>query len=366
MCPCWINRLFLLMLAVLLTSLIFRGQRRDSVPDLPEFQGKKFAYQDIAGIGLTPGLTRRDPSDVIRVGDVYYVWYSRVDHDHLPEHKLELRTSGYVATIWYAESRDGGFSWTEIGEALRVGEPGSFDSFAVFTPNIAVIQGRYYLYYTGVKPTPGREDVFENNSHNDTTAIGLAAASSPEGPFERVSTQPILRVMPPKRAGGELITTFDSYRVDDAAVVVRDYDRDGDLEVGLYYKGRDFKQGIRGPALTRMGLAVARSPEGPYIRVNRGAAVLPESHEVLVWPHREGVAAYASFSQTLEFAPDGIDFLNPRLGIKTEPRPNAPGFFRPDLTSPQTFGRGVRWGISMRGGPHPYLVRFEIDLEVRR
>ena len=173
-------------------------------------------------------------------------------------------------------------------------------------------------------------------------------------------------MVPPQHEGGELNTTFDSLRVDDAAVVVRDYDGDGDLEVGLYYKGRDFKHGVRGPGLTKMGLAVAQSPEGPYIRVNRGAAVLPESHEVLVWPHREGVAAYASTSQTLEFASDGIDFLNPRLGILTLPRPSAPGLFRPDLTSPRTFGRGVRWGISMRGGPYPYLVRFEIDLEVRR
>ncbi len=362
----WINRFFLLMLAALLANLILGGQRRSAAHDFPEFQGKGFTFQDIEGIGLTRGLTRRDPSDVIRVGDVYYVWYSRVDHDLLPEHKQELKTSGYVATIWYAESRDGGWSWVEKGESLGLGEPGAFDSFAVFTPNIAKIHGRYYLYYTGVKPTPGRDDAFENNSYNDTTAIGLASAASPEGPFERVSTQPILRAVPPRNESGEPITTFDSYRVDDAAAVVRDYDGDGDLEVGLYYKGRDIKHGPRGPGFTRMGLAVAQSPEGPYVRLNRGAAVLPDSHEVLVWPHREGVAAYASFSQTLEFAPDGIDFLHPRLEIRTVPRPDAPGLFRPDLTFPQTSGRGVRWGISMRGGPFPYLVRFEIDLEIRR
>ena len=39
---------------------------------------------------------RRDPSDVIKVGDLFYVWYSKG--------KI---SPGYDATLWYATSPDG-------------------------------------------------------------------------------------------------------------------------------------------------------------------------------------------------------------------------------------------------------------------
>ena len=31
----------------------------------------------LEGIGAETGVMRRDPSDVIKVGDLYYVWYSK-------------------------------------------------------------------------------------------------------------------------------------------------------------------------------------------------------------------------------------------------------------------------------------------------
>ncbi len=64
---------------------------------------------------------------------------------------------GYWGTIWYATSKDEGYTWTERGEALGVGIEGSFDSQATFTPNILFARGKYYLFYTGVKPTPEQE-----------------------------------------------------------------------------------------------------------------------------------------------------------------------------------------------------------------
>ena len=54
----------------------------------------------VTGIGKEQGVMRRDPSDIIKVDDLYYVWYS----------KGPLRT-GYDATIWYATSPDG-VNWT--------------------------------------------------------------------------------------------------------------------------------------------------------------------------------------------------------------------------------------------------------------
>jgi hypothetical protein len=327
-----------------------------------DFANKGFRFHPAKGLGKVEGITRRDPSDVIGVGDTYFVWYTHVDQTRLPAHLKRLRASGYVGTIWYAVSKDEGHSWVERGEALGTGPAGAFDSFAVFTPNIVKFDGRYWLYYTGVKPTPGKT-IFENNSTNDFTAIGIAVADSPNGPFRRVSDEPILSPSP-RSVDPAKSSPFDSYRVDDAALLVRDYDGDGDMDIWLYYKGRNIDYGRSGPGKTRMGLTVADRPQGPYARVNSGRPILSDSHEVMIWPHRAGVAAYASASRTLEFAPDGVDFTTNPIHVQTLPRPIAPGCFRADLTKPVPFGRGITWGICMKepSGPSPYLLRYEIDL----
>ena len=44
---------------------------------------------------------------------------------------------------------------------LRAQKNGAFDSQATFTPNILFADGKYYLYYTGVKPTPGNEKLLK-------------------------------------------------------------------------------------------------------------------------------------------------------------------------------------------------------------
>jgi hypothetical protein len=36
----------------------------------------RFRYKPITGIGYEKGVSRRDPSTIIRVGDLYYVWYT--------------------------------------------------------------------------------------------------------------------------------------------------------------------------------------------------------------------------------------------------------------------------------------------------
>lgn len=339
---------------------------RESVPELV---GKSFTYHELAGanpdgsegIGRQEGVTRRDPSDVIRAGDTYFVYYSKVDHSKLPERDRRLRASGYSATIWYASSRDEGRTWVERGEALGVGAPGAFDSHAIFTPNILKADEKYYLFYTGVKPTPGRADGgFANNSTTDVTALGLAVSDSPGGPFRRVRETPILATSKPSNDPKTTPSRFDSFRVDDASLIVRDG------KYWLYYKGRNIDDGQGGPGKTKMGVAIAETIEGPYVKQNGGDPILDSSHEVLVWPHREGVAAYASMSRALEYATDGLDFTSDPLGATALPKPIAPGAYRPDLTEPVEYGRGIQWGIAMRdpGGPYPYLIRYEIDLRV--
>ncbi|MDH3712075.1 MAG: hypothetical protein OER04_19465, partial [Cyclobacteriaceae bacterium] len=124
-------------------------------PVVDYFTSVEFNYDNIEGIGYERGVTRRDPSDVINVGALYYVYYTKVSG----------RSPGYWGTIWYATSADEGYTWEEQREILDVGPEGAFDSQATFTPNILFTKGQYYLYYTGVKPTPGNaKGEFENNS----------------------------------------------------------------------------------------------------------------------------------------------------------------------------------------------------------
>ena len=126
----------------------------------------EFAYTDVTCIGYEEGVCRRDPSDVILVDGVYYVWYTKVVQGAL------LYPSGYDGTVWYATSLDG-TDWREQGEAVARGGKGAWDEQSVFTPNILPFGGRYYLYFTAVtKP-------FSNSGPMITrTAIGVASADS--------------------------------------------------------------------------------------------------------------------------------------------------------------------------------------------
>ena len=286
--------------------------------------------REAQGLGPQKGVMRRDPSDVIRVGELYYVWYSKGKVSH-----------GYDATVWYATSPDG-HRWAEKGEALARGGKGTWDEQSVFTPNILAAGGKYYLFYTAVsKP-------FVNRGPNiSKTAIGIAVSDSPDGPWRRVETNPILRASDdPKQ--------FDSMRVDDACLIVRGG------KYWLYYKGRQWNNT---PGNTKMGLAVADRPEGPYVK-SRLNPLIQGGHEVLVWPQGTGVVALIGtvgprgIRNTLRYAPDGLRFA--KLADLANP-PQAPGAYRPEAFADNDKGKMIEWGISIgrKSGYLPFLVRFE-------
>ncbi len=299
-----------------------------------------FRYGPAQGIGFEEGVTRRDPSDVIRVGSVYYVWYTRTTRSR----------GGYDATVWNATSPDGKV-WTEKAEVVARGTKGTWDERSVFTPNILVAEKRYYLFYTAV-PAPFDE--------RTKTAIGVAAADSPDGPWRKSPGNPVLRT---GRSGKWLGASgtradpkgdWDSHRVDDACLIVRDG------KYWLYYKGR--QMGLK-PAQTKMGVAIAEKPAGPYVK-HGSNPLIKSGHEVLVWPYREGVVSLVGPTgpekNTVQYAPDGLTF-----SVKAQVRrvPHAPGAYRPDAFTDTRVGRGVTWGISMvHHKQWPYLVRYECDL----
>jgi hypothetical protein len=78
-----------------------------------------FRYTPLTGLERGPGISRRDPSKVLRIDGTYYVWYTyrRTDAppagtdkatDTIPSRDWDL------AEVWYATSGDG-FHWQERG-----------------------------------------------------------------------------------------------------------------------------------------------------------------------------------------------------------------------------------------------------------
>ncbi len=313
---------------------------------LPKTRKADIRYSPAIGLGAEPSVMRRDPSDIIRtrafayVGDdlkttdTYYVWYTKGNVPHR-----------YNATIWYATSHDG-HTWTEKGEALSRGPKGSWDQQSVFSPTILRTKDKYYLFYTGAPRS------FQNKANEVTeTAIGIAVADSPDGPWQKLTTNPILR--PAKKRWFLPNSSFDSVGVDDACLLVREG------KYWLYYKG---SPGDGAPAHTNMEVAIAEKPEGPYVRYD-GNPVIQGVHEVLVWPVGYGVVAMGGtgpegIGKTLQYAPDGLTFskLQDLDAVLL-----APGAYRPRAFRDKRDGEMIEWGLHVGSAPGslPFLERFD-------
>jgi sucrose-6-phosphate hydrolase SacC (GH32 family) len=284
----------------------------------------------LTGIGREAGVMRRDPSDVIKVGDLYYVWYS----------KGKIST-GYNATVWYATSKDG-INWTEQGEAITKGQTNAWDSGSVFTPNILVAEGRYWLFYSATsKP-------FNRKRFRPDSKIGIAVSDSPDGPWEPLPNNPVL-------TNSSDPNQFDSHLVDDACLIVRDG------QYWLYYKGR--QQG-KSPAKTKMGLAIAEHPAGPYVKFAENP-VIPGNHEVVVWPQGTGVAAMIgttgpkTITNSVLYSEDGFNFTKTHQVIKG---PLAGGTYRPEAFTDSDQGQAPEWGLEIGRNKKslPFIHRFDL------
>lgn len=314
-----------------LSAHVVHGGPRQITELTPETM--RVRYSPAQGLGPEQGVMRRDPSDIIKVGDLYYVWYTR---GYVPH--------GYDATVWYATSADG-HTWTEKGEALPRGPEGSWDAQSVFTPNIMPAEGRYWLFHTAV-PKP-----FNNKGNKVTkSAIGIAVADSPDGPWKKLSTNPALR------CSGEPLD-FDSMRVDDACLIACKG------KYWLYYKGRRWDDT---PANTKTGVAIAERPEGPYEKYP-GNPVIAGGHEVLVWPLNDGVAAMVNIGpegirKTIQYAPDGLRFS--KL-MDLQSVPSGPGAYRPEAFTNSGKGRMIEWGVHIgrQKGYLPFIERFDCQWE---
>ena len=302
----------------------------DETPTQTESKMVTVVHSELQGIGVEKDVMRRDPSDVIKVGDLYYVWYSKG--------KI---SPGYDATVWYATSTDG-HNWNEKGESLAKGSEGSWDAGSVFTPNILVAEGRYWLFFTGTsKP-------YQKKKYNPDSKIGIAVSDSPDGPWQRLDTNPVLK-------NSDDPKEFDSHLVDDACLLVRDG------KYWFYYEGRQLG---KSPGQTQMGLAIAEQPQGPYVR-HESNPVIPGNHEVLVWPHGSGVAAMIgttgpkAITNTIQYAENGVDFSKTH---DVKKGPWAGGAYRPEAFTQSGKGDTPKWGVEIgrAKGALPFIHRFDV------
>ena len=321
-----------------------------------------FAYTPITGLGYEEGIHRRDPSSIIKVGALYYVYYTKsvgvfFGRSHLG-HEMIKRFPWDQADIWYASSPDG-INWTEQGCAVSRGAKGAFDDRTVCTPDILAHDGKYYLVY--------QTQTYSTTYTGITENVGMAVADSPDGPFKKVEST-IIEPM----AGGYWFDDDDSYNTGYFWGVTHD-------PMLMFYQGKYwlyYKCGVQRPAGakptlslryagpdTRWGVAHAENPTGPYTHSEYNP-VTNSGHETLLWHYNGGIAALLNRDgpekETIQFAPDGINF---EIMAHVELSPQAGGAFRPDKSDDFPL-QGLQWGLchlDERGSLWNHIVRFDID-----
>ena len=298
----------------------------------------RFRYSLAPGLGYEPGIVRRDPSCIIQVDGLYYVWYTRAAHPCPPvghERASEILPAmpWDLCDLWYATSRDG-IAWHEQGPAVARGPAGSYDERSVFTPDALAHDGRFYLVYQ-VTAWPTWRSTPES--------IAIAWADHPAGPWTK-SVAPVVEPDPSGKVDprahpleATVKGAFDSLRVHDPALLFREG------QYWLYYKG----EGIGHSNMHSMwGAAIADEPLGPYVKSPLNP-ITNSGHEVMVWNYAGGVAALLTRcgpeKNTIQFAQDGLNFV-PKATILQPPQ--AAGALRIDQDDNRTPLAGLSWGLS--------------------
>ena len=226
--------------------------------------------------------------------------------------------------------------------AISKGEKGTWEGASVFTPNILVANKKYYLFYTGTSRPYSKKPFIPDSK------IGLAISDSPDGPWKKINDNPVI-------TNSKNNDDFDSHLIDDACLIIREG------KYWLYYKGR--QQG-KSPKETKMGVAIADKPEGPYIK-HQDNPVIRGNHEVVIFPHGKGVGAMIGTTgpknliKTIQYSEDGIHFHKTH---QTTSSPHAAGLYRPEAFTESGKGNLFEWGVQIgrKKGFLPFIQRFDI------
>ena len=121
-----------------------------------------------------------------------------------------------------------------------------------------------------------------------------------------------------------------------------------------------------------MGVAIAKTPMGPYVRSEHNP-VIQGNHEVLLWPKGSGVEAAIGTTgpdeiiNSILYSEDGLNFSKTNTIIDG---PWAGGAFRPDHFSDSGKAQRPTWGVAMGRAPRasknapinlPHIQRYEIN-----
>lgn len=139
--------------------------------------------------------------------------------------------------------------YTVIGTVLKGRGSDHWDAHTVHNPTIHKVGEKYVLFYIG-----NNLDISTRNNehHASTQRIGMAVADNLYGPWKRISDkEPILTISKDKSA-------WDSYLVTNPAFLQHE-----NGEFWLYYKAWD----RHNDNLRKMGLAIAKQLEGPYLPI---------------------------------------------------------------------------------------------------
>ena len=315
----------------------------------------EFDVFDLKGdLAYEEGVVRRDPSAIIREGDVYFVWYSKSlgpTQGFAGDQEKDKVFPWDRCDIWYATSHDG-WTWKEQGLAVSRGAAGAYDDRSVFTTEILVHEGTYYLTYQTVK-SPYTVRV--------KNQVGIAWSDSPHGPWIK-SEDPILSPADNGIWLGEEDNRFkvvkkgdfDSHKVHDPCLL--SYKG----KFYLYYKGEQMGEEITfGGRQIRHGLAIADHPLGPYYKSPYNP-ISNSGHEICVWHYNGGIASLITTDgpekNTLQWAPDGINF---DIQSVIKGAPHAIGLNRSLDTKASPFS-ALEWGLTHEymNDDYQYIRRF--------
>ncbi|MDY0289140.1 MAG: hypothetical protein RBR15_09985 [Sphaerochaeta sp.] len=313
-----------------------------------------FSYTPVFGLGYEEGIHRRDPSSILEVDGVYYVWYTKSSGPMFGQTVRDPYAKKYpwdYANIFYATSLDG-VAWEERGCAIPHGGKGDYDERTVCTPDVMEHEGKYYLVYQTL-PQGTKYDGSEEH-------VAMAIASDPNGPWEKLEAN----ILDPMDQG-EWFGQHDNYN--DGFYTGRCHDPmlfAYNEKFYLYYKCCSTGEAEKYAEVdTRWGVSIADCITGPY-HASEYNPVTNSGHETLLWPYQGGIAALLNRDgpekDTIQYAKDGINFS---LMAKVQDTPQAGGAFRsknPDLCPLE----GIRWGlchVDERGGVWNHIVRFDVD-----
>ncbi|SEQ06931.1 Glycosyl hydrolases family 43 [Neolewinella agarilytica] len=322
----------------------------------------QYKVHDLKGdLAYEEGVVRRDPSAVLKIDGLYYVWYTRSTGP----------TQGFggdIATekvfpwdrcdIWYATSEDG-WTWKEEGLAVARGEKGAFDDRSVFTVECLYHDGKYYLTYQ----TVGGDYVVRVKNQ-----VGLAYSDSPRGPWTKLE-EPILSPADNGVWKGETQNRFlvekkgdfDSHKVHDPCLLAYNG------KFYLYYKGEQMGEEITfGGRQIRHGVAIADNPLGPYVK-SKYNPISNSGHEICVWHHDGGIASLITTDgfekNTIQWSPDGINF---EIKSAIPGAPHAIGLVRDNNDGKDPISI-MSWGLThqYKNSDYQFIRRFEGERKER-